>query len=363
MHPTAVRAVLARTPALSAEHLRNLVTNAESRFAHCLDPGNLARTPLPPRARSYLKQFDQQALERDLEWIGSSGARLLAVTDRDYPGLLGALHEAPPVLYVLGNPRVLCQPQIAMVGARSASDHGRSTARRFAMCLARSGLTVTSGLAFGIDAASHEGALEAGGTTIAVCGTGLDIVYPTQHNALATKIRASGALVSQFPPRTPPRPANFPRRNSVVSGLAQATLVVEAARQSGSLITARLAGKQGRAVFAIPGPLRSALSAGCHDLIRAGARLVENPAELLFDLRIPHENEKVAADPNHLEAPAALDKGYEMLLDAVGFEPATVDVLAIRTGFAVDSVASMLLVLELQGHIASYPGGQFGRIP
>jgi DNA processing protein len=225
------------------------------------------------------------------------------------------------------------------------------------------GITITSGLALGIDAASHEGALRGGGATVAVCATGLDRVYPTQHAGLAERIRTSGALLSEFPPGTPPLKMNFPQRNRLISGLSRGTLVVEAARHSGSLVTARRAIEQGRAVFAIPGSIHDPLRGGCHQLIRDGATLVEEPAKVLSSLKIPLPDEALVRRRRQRAPPSVMDKGYEMLLDAVGFEPTTVDVLVFRTGLAGESITSMLLVLELEGRIASYPGGRFGRIP
>jgi DNA processing protein len=250
-----------------------------------------------------------------------------------------------------------------MGGARAASPAGRRTAHEFAAFFVRAGLAITSGLAVGIDAASHEGALSGGGETVAVCATGLDTVYPREHAGLARRIRNSGALVSQFPPGTAPLKANFPRRNRLVSGLSRATLVVEAARHSGSLVTARHAREQGRSVFAIPGSIHDPLSAGCHKLIRQGARLVEEPADVLSELKIPLPDQDLVRPEGRRARARVMDKGYEMLLDAVGFEPASVDVLVVRTGFPAESIASMLLVLELEGRIAPYPGGRFGRIP
>jgi DNA processing protein len=222
---------------------------------------------------------------------------------------------------------------------------------------------VTSGLAVGIDAASHEGALSVEGLTVAVCATGLDRVYPAEHAPLAGRIRVRGALVSEFPPRTAPLRQHFPRRNRIISGLSLGTLVVEAARHSGSLITARLAAEQGREVFAIPGSIHSPVSRGCHQLIRDGAKLVEEAADVLAELRISVPKETLTGARSDLQKPPALDKEYEMLLDALGFEAATIDVLVARTRLGPESVASMLLILELQGRVAALPGGRYGRLP
>ena len=363
MDALSIRAVLARAPALRATHVRALLTAANGDLTHSLDPETLAHVELPDRARASLLDPDEAALDADLEWIRSSGAQLFVCTDTDYPSQLLPLADAPPVLFVLGDSRKLAVPQLAMVGARNASPDGYRTARRFAEYFARAGLTITSGLALGIDGASHRGALDGGGDTVAVCGTGLDRVYPIQHAELAARIRTKGALVSQFPPGTPPIGQNFTRRNRLVSGLSRGTLVVEATLRSGSLSTARFTLKQGRILFAVPGSIANPRSAGCHKLIRDGAILVQEPSDVLLDLDFPLPNEGLVRRKGCRGRRQAMDKGYEMLLDAVGYGPVSVDVLAVRTGLPGELITSMLLVLELEGRIAPYPGGLFGRIP
>jgi len=358
----AVKIVLARAPALCAAHVQQLVAAAAGDMARIIELETLNRVKLPPAARASLVFPDQALLKSDLEWIEASGAQLLASTDADYPALLRQLPDAPAVLFVLGDRQKLASLQLAMVGARKATSTGCNRAREFAEYFVRAGITITSGLALGIDAASHEGALRGGGQTVAVCATGLDRLYPTQHAGLARRICSSGALLSEFPPGTPPLQMNFPRRNRLISGLSRATLVVEAAVHSGSLVTARCAMEQGRPVFAIPGFIHHG-SSGCHKLIQQGATLVETPAQVLKVLKIPLPAQGLVRRKGHRIRPGAMDKGYEMLLDAVGFEPATVDVLVLRTGLSGESIASMLLALELEGRIASYPGGRFGRIP
>jgi DNA processing protein len=358
-----VRAVLARAPGLNAEHVRALLVAAGGDLTRALEHGILAQTELPAAARSFLTFPDESALQADLRWVAQSGAQLLASTDPGYPAKLLQTPGSPAVLFVLGNPASLSSRQLAMVGSRNATPEGRRTAHEFAACFASAGLTVTSGLAVGIDAASHEGALIGAGLTVAVCGTGLDRIYPTQHERLAARIRGSGALVAEFPPGVPPLPSNFPRRNRLISALSDGVLVVEAAERSGSLITARHAGNQGRDVFAIPGSIHNPRSRGCHQLIRQGAILVQGPADVLSELRIPLPDELLMRKRGPRQPRGALDKGYEMLLDAVGFEPATVDSLASRTGLPGETIASMLLILELEERIAPYPGGRFGRIP
>jgi DNA processing protein len=258
----------------------------------------------------------------------------------------------------MGDVEALEATQLAMVGARRASPLGRAIAREFAGALTQAGLTITSGLAVGIDSASHEGALAAGGRTLAVLGTGPDRIYPPENIGLAARIRAAGAVVSEFPPRTRAQRQNFPQRNRIISGLSLGTLVVEAARGSGSLITAERAGHQGREVFAVPGSIRNPLSWGCHKLIQEGAHLVTGPEDVLAVLKFSQNNQTVVPPVGG----APLDKEYEMLLDALGFEPATIDTLVARSGLSGESLASMLLILELEGRVAPYPGGLYGRL-
>ena len=223
---------------------------------------------------------------RDLEWLAGPARSLLTVDDPHYPVQLAAVPGMPAALFVQGDPSVLARPQVAIVGSRAATAAGCETAFGFAARLAAHGFAITSGLATGIDAAAHRGALAAGGVTIAVCGTGLDRVYPTGHDRLAEEIAAAGALVSEFPTGTPPAPHNFPRRNRLMSGLARGVLVVEAAARSGSLITARLAGEQGREVMAVPGSIHNPLARGCHRLIKDGAALVETVDDVLSALGV-----------------------------------------------------------------------------
>ncbi|MEJ0036358.1 MAG: DNA-processing protein DprA [Gammaproteobacteria bacterium] len=359
-------ALLARTPSLKAEHLQALVAatgslDAAARIGAAIVPG----VHLPPSSRAFLASPDDAAIEADIEWIEANGATLIPCTSPDYPELLARTNRAPALLYVLGDASALHRPQLAIVGSRSPTASGRSTAFQFAEFFSRAGITITSGLALGIDAASHEGALKANGVTIAVCGTGLDRVYPRRNTKLAASIREHGALVSEFPPRTGPLAPHFPQRNRIISGLSFGTLVVEAARASGSLITAQHALEQGREVFAIPGSIHSPLSRGCHKLIREGAKLVERAEDVLSEvLNFLQPQALAQIRPHHRAAagaPPALDKEYEILLDALGFEPAGIDVLVARTGIPSESIASMLLILELQGHVKPQAGGRFGR--
>jgi DNA processing protein len=353
MDSNSARATLARTPGLTAETAGELIAAAGG------DPAEVRRA----RGASRIAFPDERAVASDLEWLERSGTVIVLCTDPEYPPLLRQAAGAPAALYVQGSVPLLSSRQLAMVGSRSPTPAGRSTAREFAAWFARSGFTVTSGLATGIDAASHEGALKAQGATIAVFGTGLDQVYPSANRALAERIRAHGALVSELPPGTPPRPGNFPLRNRIIAGLTLGTLVVEAARESGSLITARHALDAGREVFAIPGSIHSPVSRGCHQLIRQGAKLVEQARDVTEELGFSLPKERLTEAPLAANEGRELDKEYEMLLDALGFEPATIDSLVVRSGLRVDSIASMLLILELDGRVAALPGGRYGRIP
>jgi DNA processing protein len=363
METSRARAVLARTPALAAGQLLELLAAAGGELERALGARATQQVELAAAAQQFLAAPDETAVAADLHWLAASGARIVLATDPDYPPLLRQIAPAPAALYVLGSVEALSCAQLAMVGSRSPTPAGRGTAREFAAWFAQQGLAVTSGLALGIDAASHEGALAGGGQTIAVYATGLDRVYPPEHAALAERIRARGALVSEFPPRTPPLPRHFPHRNRIIAGLSLGTLVVEAARRSGSLITARLAGEFGREVFAIPGSIHSPLSRGGHQLIKSGAKLVEEAADVLSELRFSVPKERVSEQLDEPRGMRPLDKEYEMLLDALGFEPATVDVLVARTHLPGESVASMLLILELEGRVAALPGGRYTRTP
>ncbi|HTY50565.1 MAG TPA: DNA-processing protein DprA [Steroidobacteraceae bacterium] len=358
--------LIARTPGVHARQLKAAWGASDSQPA-AADPieALLAAAP-PPHTRAALERPDRRRLEADLRWVSAHDCRVLACTDRAYPATLLELIDAPAVLFVQGAAAALAQPQAAVVGARAASLTGRAIAREFAFALARAGLTVTSGLAVGIDAAAHEGALEAGGTTVAVCATGLDRLYPRANLALAARIRATGALVSERPPGTPPWPGLFPRRNRLIAALCRATVVVEATPESGSLGTARTATGLSRRVFAVPGSTRSRLAQGCHQLIRAGATLAGSAADVLQDLGITsgnqHPSPSMTQAPDPAPAAGSLDKAAEMLLDAAGFEPVGIDFLVERTGLSGPVVASLLLVLELRGRVAPHPGGRYCRL-
>jgi len=315
----------------------------------------------PEAIRAILAGPDAPALQTELEWLREPGHHLLTWSDPDYPPLLREIPDPPSMFYVLGERALLSGPQLAIVGSRNPTPMGRENAHAFAKSLAAAGLTVTSGLALGIDGASHRGALEAGGTTVAVAGTGLDRVYPARHRELAHEIARHGALVSEYPPGTPPLPGNFPIRNRIISGMSLGTLVVEAALQSGSLITARLASEQGREVFAIPGSIHSPQARGCHALIRQGAKLVETAQDILEELG-PLASLTRRATPESAAAARPLDPSMNALLEHIGHDPVTVDVLIERSGLTADAVSSMLLQMELNGLVSSCPGGKIQRI-
>lgn len=314
-------------------------------------------------ALDYLRAPDWAAVERDLAWLEQPGHHVLCLHDPRYPTLLREIADPPPLLFVHGDPAVLSTLQLAMVGSRNPTPAGRETAQAFAYHLAATGLTVTSGLALGIDAASHRGALEAGGYTIAVAGTGLDRVYPARHRELAHQIAARGALVSEFAVGTPALPDHFPRRNRIISGLALGTLVVEAAPRSGSLITARTATEQGREVFAIPGSIHNPLAHGCHALIRQGAKLVETAQDILEELGPLAQTvttAPLARSPGNDSTPLGVEAAKVM--ESLGFEPAPVDIVIERSGLTPDKVSSILLVLELPGYVATTAGGLYIQV-
>jgi DNA processing protein len=314
--------------------------------------------------KQYLKAPDWESVEASLRWAEQPDNHLITLHDPLYPSQLREISDPPPLLFVHGDPEVLATPQLAMVGSRNPSMSGRETAREFARHLAASGITIISGLAIGIDGACHSGALEADGITIAVTGTGPDRVYPASQHNLAHQVAKQGALVTEFPPGTRVRPGNFPRRNRIISGMSLGTLVVEAAEKSGSLITARLASEQGREVFAIPGSIHNPLARGCHRLIRQGAKLVETAGDILEELAPLLRGlnpQPLPATPEEAQQGPELDPDYQMLLECMGFDPVQIDPLIERSGLTAEEVSSMLILLELEGHVSSAPGGIYCR--
>jgi DNA processing protein len=314
-----------------------------------------------------LRQPNTAAVTRDLEWQEKPGNRIMTCHDADYPLLLSLMGTPPPLLYIHGNAGILSTHLLAMVGSRNPTVTGTRTAADFARQLSAAGLVICSGLALGIDAASHRGSLEAGAPTVAVMGTGLDRVYPAQHRDLARQIAEQGVLVSEFPIGTAPRAENFPRRNRIISGLSLGTLVVEAAIRSGSLITARYAGDQGREVFAIPGSINNPLARGCHHLIRQGAKLVETAEDVTDELGMLAAScpaaDLVTVNPVMTDMMSVnLDPDYQQLFDCIGFDMTSIDQLVCSSGLTPAEVSSMLLQLELSGYIASSSGGLYNRL-
>lgn len=320
------------------------------------------------RSKVQLPAEDDPLVATDLAWLAAEPSRaLVTLHDSRYPESLKAITTPPLALFVRGEVALLAQPQLAMVGARSATPQGLENAKAFAAELSRRGVLITSGLAVGVDGAAHQGALEAKAPTIAVCGTGLDRVYPARHKALAQAILdGGGALVSEFPPGTEALPQHFPSRNRVISGLSLGVLVVEASRESGSLITARRAVEQGREVFAIPGSIHNPMSKGCHQLIREGAKLVESVDDVLLELAPKLgawlREQALAAPVTAGGSDARHEPTEARLLEALSDAPQSVDTLQAATGLAPAELHAALLSLELQGLASPTAGGGFMRL-
>lgn len=297
--------------------------------------------------------IDEGDIAPALEWLQDENNHIVTLADSDYPRALFNIPDPPLLLYVKGRLDLLNHNSIAIVGSRNATPQGTSNAEAFARSLSEAGLCVISGMAHGIDAAAHRGALSGSSSSIAVVGTGLDKVYPAANRELAHALAADGALVSEFPLGTPPLAANFPRRNRLISGMSLGCLVVEASLQSGSLITARLAAEQGREVFAIPGSIHAPQSKGCHALIKQGAKLVETARDILEELGTLVAATEPAANPADDE---------HVLFQHLGFEAVDTDTLSIRSGLTISELSAMLLALELEGRISVLPGGLYQRI-
>lgn len=366
---------------------------------------NLLATGLSAKQTDAILNQAQDSADPDMEWLHASDAHhIITYTDSLYPERLKRIDSPPPLLYIQGDPHLLADPQLAIVGSRNPTQSGQDNAYQFAKYLAKQGLCITSGLALGVDGFSHHGALDATGATIAIMGTGLDRVYPAAHRGLAHQVVEKGAIVSEFPVGTPVKAANFPRRNRMISGLSVGVLVVEAMLKSGSLITARYAMEQGKEVFALPGSIHNPLARGCHHLIRQGAKLVET-AEHIFEELAPvlHDalqqnslpfpphattcqalsdthtinsttNDKVNSTVNNpVNRDSNLDRNKtdnishdldadeQKLLDAMGYDPILIDQIVEQTGFAIDAVSSILLLLELKGYVSACGRSQYLR--
>jgi DNA processing protein len=301
---------------------------------------------------------DAELMAATLDWLSQPGNRLVTLADGDYPPMLLRTPDPPAVLYLRGRVELLSRRALAVVGSRSPTVAGSTNAEAFAEAFSTAGLTVVSGLALGVDAAAHRGALRGEGSTVAVCGTGLDRVYPARNRDLARALAERGALISEFPIGTPPAPSNFPRRNRIISGLALGCLVVEASMHSGSLITARQALEQDRDVFAIPGSIHSPLSKGSHWLIKQGAKLVESAQDVLSELGFAD----AARDPRPASEGPQAPAGSKPLLTAMGYEPVDLDSICAASGLTADVASAMLLALELDGTISRLPGGLYQRL-
>ncbi len=352
-----------RTPGVGSATFRRLLDCFGSpREVFASSAASLQRAGLGSITCSYLRDPDWRGADQDIQWLEAPRHHVILEHSPRYPVLLKEIQNPPPILFVNGNPNLLGRHQLAMVGSRNPTPAGSRTALEFARYLGSAGLLITSGLAAGIDTACHHGALQGGGTTIAVMGTGPDQTYPASNRELAEEIAAVGALVSEFPVGTGPRPEHFPQRNRIISGLSLGTLVVEAASRSGSLITAYHALEQGREVFAIPGSIHNPLARGCHGLIHQGAKLVETAADVLEELGSLTGTVAEPKPASKQECLPPLDEEYAQLLECIGFESTAIDQLVELSGLTPEAVSSMLLILELQGYVASSPGGLYSRI-
>ncbi len=317
---------------------------------------------IPAKLAHALLQAPNDAMKAQIaltqQWLQQSGNHLLSLADTEYPAQLLTIPDPPLLLYAKGRIDLLHVDTIAVVGSRNATAQGVLNAEKFSECLSDAGICISSGLAAGIDAAAHTGALRGKGATIAVIGTGADIVYPARNRQLAHQIVDQACLLSEYPLGTPAIAGNFPRRNRIISGLAKGVLVVEAAAQSGSLITARMAAEQGREVFAIPGSIHSPLAKGCHQLIKQGAKLVESAQDILDELRFSMPSQQVEV-PLQQSVP---DHADNELLSIIGYDPVHIDHLALRSGIDLADLSAQLLTLELQGLIETLPSGMFQRV-
>ncbi|MCB2427088.1 DNA-processing protein DprA [Methylophaga pinxianii] len=359
----ACQLALQRIPGVGPATFSKLVGQVNS-------PADIFREPrllkgIDPKIVSLLQTPDWDQVEQDLQWLSADNRHVIDQQHPLYPELLQQISDPPALLFVQGDIHLLSKWQLAVVGSRNPSASGRDTAFDFARYLAQGDIVITSGLATGIDAAAHKGALAGAGKTIAVIGTGLDRVYPAAHRDLAHHIAENGAIVSEFPLGTSPKAENFPRRNRIISGLSLGTLVVEAAVKSGSLITARMAMEQGREVFAIPGSIHNPLSRGCHQLIREGAKLVETANDIIEELGamagvVPQSEAQTVFSQTDFNT-KELDNDYQQLFEFLGYDPIHIDMLIDKSGLTADAVSSMLLLLELQGQVATLPGGRYVR--
>lgn len=346
---------LTQIPGLGGEGLRKLLLafgSPEAIFK--LNSGTLQNYVKPAVAKAITSGINQEAVDEVFDWLSDPLNGVLTIDDPDYPQLLLNTADPPLLLYLKGRRELLNRPALAVVGSRNATAQGMRNAESFSEAAGRAGLCIVSGLAHGIDTAAHAGGLTTFASSIAVVGTGLDKVYPAANRDLAHELGRRGALVSEFPLGTPPLAANFPRRNRIISGLSLGCLVVEASLQSGSLITARLALEQGRDVFAIPGSIHAPQSKGCHTLIKQGAKLVDHVNDILDELQFAQVAVSQAISPSSQAA--------HPLFDHLGYEPVDIDTLSALSGLTIDQLSAILLALELEGRVASVPGGLYQRL-
>jgi DNA processing protein len=325
---------------------QNALAKTRRELAGHMTPAALAALDSEPVA---------QAVRRTLAWAAQPGHWIVTLADEGYPRSLLEIPDPPPLLFARGRPELLARPALAVVGSRNATQQGEANAEAFAKALSDAGLAIVSGLALGIDAAAHRGGLAGAGSTIAVLGTGIDVLYPARNAGLAERIAQQGLIISEFALGTAPAAHHFPRRNRLISGLARGCLVVEAALASGSLITARAAADQGRDVFAIPGSIHSPLAKGCHALIKSGAKLVESAEDVLAELN----GFRPSAFASTQQSAPSVENG---LLAHMGHDPVDVDLLCARAGLSPDQVSAELLRLELDGRVAALPGGLYQRL-
>ncbi len=366
--------LLVHTKGLGSKRISELLNHfksVETIFSQNSYPSELK---LPQKVQELLKKPNHVGIEQDLAWLEKPNNSIITIDNDLYPPLLKQTDSPPPLLYVTGDPYILLQPQLAVVGSRNATPVGLKNTHSFCYDMAKRGLTITSGMALGVDGKAHQAALDAGGKTIAVMGTGLDVVYPAKHKNLAHAIAENGVLISEFPVGTKPNAHNFPKRNRIICGLSLGTLVIEAGVQSGTLITARQTMEINRPVMAIPGSIHSPLAKGCHLLIKQGAKLVESAEEILEELTPLAQSlslkiqEKLSSLEN--KTVQTQNKPYiksdenehDLLLNCIMYDSTSIDEIISKSGLTTQEVASTLLILELEDKIQALPGAQYIRI-
>jgi len=364
MEPLQHWLALRLTPGIGARHFNRILKQlGDPGLAFSPSHSSVLQGLLSKRVLAALKLPDWSQVDASLAWAKQPGHHILTLQDDGYPALLKEIADPPPILFAIGDPQFLHHPQLAIVGSRNPTPSGKQTAFDFAHALSQLGLTITSGLALGIDTCCHQGALANNQPTIAVTGTGLDRIYPARNRKLAHQIAEQGLIVSEFPLGTPPLPGNFPLRNRIISGLSLGTLVIEAGLASGSLITARMAAEQGREIFAIPGSIHNPLTRGAHQLIRDGAKLVECTEHILEELTQYGLPPAVTAKDNlQNHHQQDLPAEFQQLLKLIDNDPISVDSLVGQSGLTAETISSMLTTLEIQNVVAC-AAGRYYRLP